>query len=99
MNALGGEQKDVLAFLERFQRMLARLVTLPMPTVAAINGHATAGGAMFALCHDFTIASEGKFLFFLNEIDMGLSFCEGMAQIMKYGFSFNPCFLFLLTVF
>lgn len=81
---LSAPPKDVLAFLERFQRMLARLVTLPMPTVAAINGHATAGGAMFALAHDFTIASEGKGLFFLNEIDLGLSFADGMAKLMKY---------------
>lgn len=64
--------------------MLARLVKLPMPTVAAVNGHCTAGGGFFALCHDFTIASSEKGLFFMNEIDLGLGFAEGMAKVLTY---------------
>lgn len=70
--------------MEAYQKMLARLVALPMPTVAAINGHCTAGGGFFALCHDFTIATEGKGLFFMNEIDLGLAFAEGMAAVLTY---------------
>lgn len=55
-----------------------------MPTIAAINGHCTAGGGFLALCHDFRIAADTRALFFMNEIDLGLAFSNGMAQIFKY---------------
>lgn len=82
--ALNVAPKDALIFLETYQKMLARLVKLPMPTVAAVNGHCTAGGGFFALCHDYTIASSEKGLFFMNEIDLGLGFAEGMAKVLTY---------------
>lgn len=53
-----------------------------MPTVAAINGHCTAGGGFFAMAHDFTLVTDGKGLFFMNEIDLGLGFAEGMAKML-----------------
>lgn len=82
--ALGAGPKEAITFLEDYQKMLARLVALPMPTVAAVNGHCTAGGGFFALCHDFTIVSSEKGLFFMNEIDLGLSFADGMAKVLTY---------------
>ena len=78
--------------------MLARLVSLPMPTVAAVNGHCTAGGGFFALCHDFTIASSEKGLFFMNEIDLGLGFAEGMAKVLTYVRHKIPFFQQILLV-
>ena len=75
--------EQATAYLEYYLKTLARLAVLPMPTVAAINGHCTAGGGFFALVHDFTIVTEGKALFFMNEIDLGLGFSEGMAKILK----------------
>ena len=49
------------------------LYTLPMPTACAINGHATAGGAIFALSSDFRFASSGRKFIGLNEVKIGLS--------------------------
>jgi len=84
MAALTQPVKDAIAFLEYFLRTMSRIVTLPMPTVAAINGHCTAGGGFLALAHDFQLATEGKALFFMNEIDLGLAFSEGMAKLLTY---------------
>lgn len=91
--ALTVSPKEAIKFLEDYQKMLARLVALPMPTVAAVNGHCTAGGGFFALCHDFTIVSSEKGLFFMNEIDLGLSFAEGMAKVITYVSTLGPIHL------
>ena len=40
-------------YVGRVQGMLARFLTLPIPTAAAVVGHAFGAGAMLALAHDF----------------------------------------------
>jgi enoyl-CoA hydratase/carnithine racemase len=49
-----------------------RLYTFPKPTVAAITGHAVAGGCILALCCDYRLIAEGKKLMGLNEIKLGV---------------------------
>jgi len=44
----------------------------PKPTVAAIPGHATAGGCILALCCDYRFITEGRKLMGLNEIKLGV---------------------------
>jgi Delta3-Delta2-enoyl-CoA isomerase len=40
-------------FLADLTRLLGRLVSFPVPTVAAVNGHAFGAGAVLAVAHDF----------------------------------------------
>jgi enoyl-CoA hydratase len=49
----------LVEFLEEVGRTMARLEALPLPTVAAINGLALAGGLELVLCCDLAIAAEG----------------------------------------
>ena len=52
-------------YVGRVQGMLARVLTLPVPTAAAVVGHAFGAGAMLALAHDFRVmrADRGYFCF------------------------------------
>ncbi|GAU10781.1 hypothetical protein TSUD_426490, partial [Trifolium subterraneum] len=39
--------------VESLKPVAAALISLPMPTIAAINGHASAAGFLLAICHDY----------------------------------------------
>src|ERR1041385_9256357 len=42
-------------FVQEVIALFARLLTFPIPSVAALNGHAFAAGGMLALAHDFRV--------------------------------------------
>lgn len=56
---------------EVFERMSWALVDLPLPVLAAINGHAYGGGLEMALCCDFMYACE-HVRFALPEVTLGI---------------------------
>lgn len=72
---------DLPTFLGRFQATMARLLSIPVFSVAAIQGHVFAGGAMFALAHDTRIMRSDRGWFCLPEIDLGLPFGEGLGTL------------------
>jgi enoyl-CoA hydratase/carnithine racemase len=61
-----------LEFITSFSRLSLALLTMPKPTVAAVSGHATAGGCILALCCDYRLIAQGRKLIGLNEIRLGL---------------------------
>ena len=56
-----------------FGRTMLRVFTFPIPTVAAVTGHAIAGGAMPAFACDLRFMAEGPFRLHLNEVAIGLA--------------------------
>src|SRR5262245_4444640 len=65
------EQRETVLAIDR---SLARLYGLPMPTVAALNGHAIAGGLVFALACDQRIGVRGAHRIGLTEARAGTPF-------------------------
>jgi enoyl-CoA hydratase/carnithine racemase len=59
-------------FYRSFNQLCIDLYTLPKPTVAAITGHAIAGGCILALCCDERVIAEGRKLIGLNEVKLGV---------------------------
>ena len=53
------------------QEIYKKMLGLNVPTMCVLNGNAYAGGAFFALCHDFRIMNE-KSNFALTEIHHGM---------------------------
>ena len=51
--------------------------------VAALNGHAFAGGAMLALACDFRVMRTDRGFFCIPEIDLGLPLAPGMASLIQ----------------
>jgi enoyl-CoA hydratase/carnithine racemase len=79
---LGAHGDQFEAYLSRIHAVYARLLELPMPTVAAINGHAFAGGGMLALAHDFAVMRTDRGYFCLPEVDLGMTFTPGMNALI-----------------
>lgn len=65
-------KEDFNLFYERFNECCMELYIFSKPTVAAITGHAIAGGFILALCCDYRIIGNGRKLMGLNEIKLGV---------------------------
>lgn len=67
----------------RLREVVADLISLPMPTIAALNGHAAAGGLIFALCHDYIFMRKERGFLYLSEMDIGLVVPEWFHVVFK----------------
>jgi enoyl-CoA hydratase len=76
--------KEINAWFDAYRATNLRLFTYPRPTVAAINGHAYAGGLITALGCDHRIASEGALQFSLNEVPIGIPMPAVYCEIIKH---------------
>lgn len=70
------------ATLARVHALFGRVLALDAPTVAAINGHAFAAGAMLALSFDLAVMRSDRGYFCLPEADLGLPFTAGMNALL-----------------
>jgi Delta3-Delta2-enoyl-CoA isomerase len=63
--------------------LLARMLSLPMITVAALQGHTFAAGAMFSLAHDFRVMRADRGYWCLPEADIDIPFSRGMSALIQ----------------
>lgn len=70
---LGLDRPAMERFLGDFLALLRAVATSPLPIIAAITGHAPAGGAVLAIHCDHRIMVEGDFRIGLNEVQVGLA--------------------------
>jgi enoyl-CoA hydratase/carnithine racemase len=70
-------------YLASVHELFARVLSLPLPTVAAIQGHCFAAGAMIAVAHDFRVMRADRGWFCFPEVDIGIPFTPGMAALIQ----------------
>jgi enoyl-CoA hydratase len=74
------------AYLDRFlpalDNTLRKLFGLPVPVVAAINGHAIAGGCLLALACDYKVMSAGRIG--IPELTVGVPFPVSALEIVRF---------------
>lgn len=74
---------EVRDFLRGLDRMFARVLTFPMPTIAALTGHTFGDGAILACCFDFRFVRGDRGFFCFPEVDLNIPFLPGMMAIVK----------------
>lgn len=70
-------------YVTRVHGLFARILTLPVPTATAINGHAFGAGAMLALAFDWRVMRADRGFFCLPEVDILIPFTDGMAALIQ----------------
>src|SRR5580692_11455867 len=65
-------EEQIRAFWVDFLAMQNTLAAFEKPMVAAISGHSPAGGCIMAICCDYRVMAEGKFIIGLNEVPVGI---------------------------
>ena len=77
-----GTTTDPSGFMDEVHRLLVRVLMFPAVTVAAVNGHAFAAGAMLATAHDFMIMRSDRGYWCLPEVDLGLPLTPTMHAVV-----------------
>ena len=80
---MAANSTEALPYVDRVQRLFARVLALPCFTVAACNGHTFAAGAMLALAHDVSIMRSERGYWCLPEVDLGIPFTAGMDALIS----------------
>ncbi|KAF6757208.1 ClpP/crotonase-like domain-containing protein [Ephemerocybe angulata] len=78
--------KDPNFFPDTFNPMLTRILTFPIPTIAAINGHCFAGGLMMSLACDYRIMTDGtkrNTWLCMNEVHFGAPWPLSFAALLR----------------
>lgn len=87
-----GEGGDKSVFGEEFMKLMARLITFPMPTIAAVNGHAFGAGFMCALCHDVRLMREDRGFMCANELQLGMAIPDEELSLFRHKLSGSAFF-------
>ena len=71
----------------RARTLLARFLTLPVATVAAINGHAFGAGSLLATAHDWRVMRRDRGFFCFPEVNIKLPFGRGFGSLIQSKFT------------
>lgn len=71
-------------FFEAFDALFLRIFSWPTPVVAAVNGHAIAGGAILAMAADVRVMASGPYGIGINEVLLGIPFPSASLEIARH---------------
>ncbi|MCV7102663.1 enoyl-CoA hydratase-related protein [Mycobacterium palustre] len=80
---LAAHAEQAQSYVAGVQALLARVLTFPAPTAAAVTGHAFGAGAMLAMAHDVRVMRADRGYFCFPEVDIRIPFTDGMAALIQ----------------
>ena len=76
------QRDEFVATLHLLEQTIGRLLVFPAYSVAAINGHAFAGGALLSCAFDYRVMREDRGYWCMNEAEIGLALDERLWSIL-----------------
>jgi 3,2-trans-enoyl-CoA isomerase len=76
------DRDGIESFLDEFLEMLRAIALSEIPVVAAITGHAPAGGAVLAIHCDHRVMASGAFKIGLNEVRVGIPLPQSLHSVL-----------------
>ena len=86
------EAGDRQVFGSEFMALMGRIMTLPVPTVCAVNGHAFGAGFMSALCHDVRTMRADRGFLCANEMQLGMRIPQPELALFRHKMPLNVFF-------
>ena len=83
---------DREVFGEEFMYLMGRMITLPVPTICVINGHAFGAGFMLSLSHDVRVMREDRGFICANEIQLGMKIPRPELALFRHKIPANSFF-------
>lgn len=63
--------------------LISDLINFPMPTIAAVTGHASAAGFVLAMAHDYVLMRKDRGFLYMSELDIGLVIPPWFVTLLK----------------
>lgn len=86
------EGGDRQVFGAEFMALMGRIITLPVPTICAVNGHAFGAGFMMALCHDVRLMRADRGFLCANEMQLGMAIPNPELALFRHKLPANVFF-------
>lgn len=80
---MAANQSEIPTLVEDVHEIFARFFEANVATVAAVQGHAFAAGAMLALTHDAIVMREDRGYWCVPEVDIRIPFTPGMTSLLQ----------------
>jgi len=77
------DRATMVRFVDGFDDLFVRLFALPRPVVAAVNGHALAGGCIIAMAADHRVMATGNGWIGINEVELAIPFPSGALEVAR----------------
>ena len=85
----GGDRE---VFGEEFMFLMGRIITLPIPSICLINGHAFGAGFMLALSHDVRLMRKDRGFLCANEMELGFEIPRPELALFRHKIPANYFF-------
>lgn len=79
-----------------FLNLVNTMIAFPKPMVSAISGHSPAGGCVLALCGDYRVMAEGKYIIGLNEVPVGIIVPQSIFHLYSFWLGNAKAYRYLL---
>lgn len=90
LSVMKKSMESAMELVEKGSTLSRRLLSFPMPVIAACTGHAVAKGAFLLLSADYRIGVEGEFKIGLNEVAIGMTMHNAGVELARG--RLNPVF-------